>query len=414
MRRLLACLMAVPLVTTACAHASSRTTMVLGALYPTSGPQAAGGTEEERGVRLAVEWADGHGGVRSRRVRLETVDAPRPEAVPSAMRELERRGARVVVGSHGSAVSAVAADVATREGMVLWETGAVGQTTDYVKGGRNFFRLAPMGANLGQAAISFVRDQLLPRLSARPRLWFGVAYVDDSYGRAVASGATREIRRRGLPLAGSFAYDAHRADFAAVAHEIGAAHVDVLFVSAYIDDGVALRRAVVDAHVPLVASIGTSSSYCMPAFGARLGPAAVGLFASDKPDGPDVNPAALTPEARRALAWAQARYQARWHDAMSAAALSGFSNTYGLLVHVLPGAASDTPGAVARAALATKLPVGALANGGGIDLEPPGAPNAGENRNAAGVIWEWIGPGQRAVVWPQAFATHPVVPLPLQ
>ena len=35
------------------------------------------------------------------------------------------------------------------------------------------------------------------------------------------------------------------------------------------------------------------------------------------------------------------------------------------------------------------------------------------NRAASGVIWEWVGPGTRAVVWPPAFATHPIVTLPL-
>ena len=52
-----------------------------------------------------------------------------------------------------------------------------------------------------------------------------------------------------------------------------------------------------------------------------------------------------------------------------------------------------------------------LANGGGLDLAPPGAPDEGENRRAAGVIWEWVAPGERAVVWPALFATHTIEPL---
>ena len=68
---------------------------------------------------------------------------------------------------------------------------------------------------------------------------------------------------------------------------------------------------------------------------------------------------------------------------------------------------------MARAALSVKLPVGTLANGGGMDLAPPGDAQAGENRSAASVIWEWVAPGQRAVVWPPAFATHPIAVLPL-
>jgi hypothetical protein len=61
----------------------------------------------------------------------------------------------------------------------------------------------------------------------------------------------------------------------ALIHRVAQSHPDVLFVAAYLDDGVAIRRAMVAARLPLVANIGTSSSYCMPAFGNRLGAQAV-------------------------------------------------------------------------------------------------------------------------------------------
>jgi branched-chain amino acid transport system substrate-binding protein len=241
-----------------------------------------------------------------------------------------------------------------------------------------------------------------------------VAYVDDPYGRAVADGAVAEAQSSGQALAGAFAYDAGDVDYAALAGRIAAVRPDVLFVSAYLDDGVALRRAVLDAKIPLLANIGTSSSYCMPAFGAQLGPDAVGLFASDKPDAADVRPDALAPKARPLLAWAASRFRTLYHEAMSAPALSGFSNGLALVAHVLPAARSAAPPDVAAAALATKLAKGSLPNGGGLDLAPPGAPDAGENRAAASVIWEWVAPGQRAVVWPPAFATAAVSALPLR
>ena len=98
---------------------------------------------------------------------------------------------------------------------------------------------------------------------------------------------------------------------------------------------------------------------------------------------------------------------------MSAFALSGFSGAYALLVHVLPAARELSPSEVAAAAARVKLVEGTLANGGGLDLAPAGAADAGENRAASGVIWEWVGPGQRAVVWPPTFATHPIAVLPL-
>jgi ABC-type branched-subunit amino acid transport system substrate-binding protein len=214
-------------------------------------------------------------------------------------------------------------------------------------------------------------------------------------------------------LAGRYAYDAHTADFGSVAGQIAASRPDVLFVAAYIDDGVALRQALDAARVQLAVSIGTSSSFCMPAFGERLGPQAVGVFASDKPDADVVRPDALRAEGRDTLAWASGRYRARYHEAMSAPALAGFADASALLGHVLPAATGTSTDAVAAAALRVKLPAGTLANGSGLDLAPPGGPVAGDNRDAASVIWEWVAPGQREVVWPPAFATKPIAfPVP--
>lgn len=385
----------------------------VGAMYPTSGPQGLGGQEEARGARLAADWANAHGGVHGRSISLVTADAPGPDKVASAMASIRRRGASVIVGTHGSEMSAVAATIAARNSLLMWETGAVGDLSGagLVGAGRSFLRLAPMGGNLGRTAIAFMQDEWAPAAKAPSGLRYSVAYVNDPYGHSVGAGAVAEIKGRGLTLAGEFPYDVTTTDFNQLAERIAAAKTDVLFVSAYLDDGVALRHAMVAAHVPLLASIGTSSSYCHPAFGQRLGLDAVGLFASDKPDAAHVNPAALAPEGRAALAWAAKRYQARYHEEMSAPALSGFSNAFALFVHVLPRARSMSPSDVAKAALTTKLPVGTLANGGGLDLSPPGAPDAGDNQRAAGVVWEWVAPGQRAVVWPPGFATHPLVPL---
>ena len=133
--------------------------------------------------------------------------------------------------------------------------------------------------------------------------------MDDVYGHAVADGARAELRDRGLEASADVAYDPRRYDPAKVVAEVAAARPDVLFVVAYLEDGVALRREQVRQHLPLLASIGTSSSYCMPEFGALLGRDAVGLFASDKPDTHGINPSGLAPDARALLDRADAAYQ---------------------------------------------------------------------------------------------------------
>ena len=84
-------------------------------------------------------------------------------------------------------------------------------------------------------------------------------------------------------------------------------------------------------RLPLITNIGTSSSYCMPAFGNRLGRQAVGLFASDKLDGEYVNKAGLTASGRALLHQARSAYEDRFDAEMSAAALVGVLRGLGAL-----------------------------------------------------------------------------------
>ena len=406
--------LAVVLVTAGCTADPDADAITLGAIYPTSGLQGPGGAEEANGVRVAVDLANERGGVRGRKLRLDLVDVDRGDAAASAMAGLQRRGVDVVLGSYGSTISAPAAAAAERSGMVMWETGAVGQIGADAGAGESFFRMAPMGAGLGRAAVAFVRDQLSELLGAPEPMRYAVAYVDDAYGRSVGLGAAEEARDSGQALVGTFPYSVRGLDADALVRSIAEVKPDVLFVSAYLEDGIALRKATVSQGLALKASIGTSSSYCMPSFAAALGPAAVGLFASDKPDAREINVDALGPAARDVLAWGRQRYRERHGADMSPAALSGFANAWALVGHVLPSATTTEAAAVAKAARDVKLDLGTLPNGAGLDLAGPGADDAGENRRAVSVIWQWVDSRTQAVVWPPPFATQALQAIPIQ
>jgi branched-chain amino acid transport system substrate-binding protein len=413
-KRLSIVAVALLLIAAGCTAADDSDALTLGAIYPISGLQGPGGLEEANGVRLAVELANQRGGVQGRPVRLELLDVDRGDAAPRALDRLQRKGVDVVLGTYGSTISAPAAAAAQRSGMVLWETGAVGLIGSDAGAGESFFRLAPMGASLGRAAVAFVRDRLSSTLGATGPLRYAVAYVDDAYGRSVGLGAAEEARASGQELVGTFPYSIRGLDAEALVREIATTKPDVLFVSAYLDDGIALRKAQVSQGLGLKASIGTSSSYCMPSFAHALGPAAVGLFASDKPDGREVRLEALQPEAREILAWGRDRYRERHGEDMTPAALSGFANAWALVGHVLPASSGMSPAEVAAAARSVKLAGGTLPNGAGLDLAGPGVDDAGENRRAVSVIWQWVDSTTQAVVWPPAFATRPLQAIPIQ
>ena len=403
--------MAGSLLAAGCSWSSSsnaHSPLVVGAVYPISGSQGLGGVEEYRGVRLAVDFVNAGGGVGGRSVALRPIDVPVADAAPAAIARLHRQGIGIVLGSYGSTISMPAAYAAARRGMLFWETGAVGLMSSLGRG-RLVFRVAPSGLKLGGAAMNFLVHRLAPRLHRTPQqLRIGVTYANDAYGTEVARGAMRRIRALGLPIVARVPYDPRTLSARSVVHRLARAHPNVVFVSAYIDDGVAIRREIVREHVPLLANIGTSSSYCMPAFGKRLGRAAVGVFASDKPAAEYINPSGLQPSARALLERAAHAYDRRYHAEMSAPALAGFSAAWALFRDVMPRAASVTPEGVAAAARHADLPAGSLPNGSGLRFGRAGTMQAGWNLRAASVIWEWLRVDHEAVVWPPRLATAQV------
>jgi branched-chain amino acid transport system substrate-binding protein len=407
-KRLTAAMLALVALSSSCS--SGREELVVGAVYPTGGGQGMGGIEEFRGVQLAADLVNREGGVRGRPIRLALEPADSVDGAPDAVQRAVDAGASVVVGSYGSTISAPAAEAASRLDAVFWETGAVGEVGEGAAPGSRFFRAVGAGESLGQAAVEFIRDRRLSGAEGREAR-YSVTYVDDSYGRAVAFGARDEIEGSGLTLAGVFPYRLDDVDYLRLADDVRRARTDVLVVVAYLVDGVNLRRALVSENVPLLATIGTSSSYCHPEFGRLLGEDALGLFASDKPDAGYVDASKLAPAAGRALRWARTEYRRRYDDEMSSAALSGFGSAWGLFHHVLPSARDLSSDGIADAARGLRLPVGSLPSGSGLRFGPPGDERAGQNVNAVSVIWEWVSVNTRAIVWPPSFATSPIVPI---
>ena len=407
MRRVFALVLATAFVA-AGACTSREEPLRIGAVYPLSGTQGPGGIDEFRGVRVAAELVNSDGGIDGRPVELVPIDVPAGDAAPAAIERLDEEGVRFVLGSYGSTISAPAAAAAATRGLLFWETGAVGEMSGE-GAGRLVFRVAPSGAVLGRNAMAFVADEYGPAMGIdASELRYAVTLVDDAYGRAVAQGALDELAVRDYTLASQIAYDPRDVDMSALVRELAASEPDVLFVSAYLDDAVAMRREMVAQGLDVLVGIGTSSSYCMPEFGNALGAEAVGLFASDKPDSDSVNAEGLRAEGRALLERAEAAYADRFGGSMSAAALAGFSGAWALLHHALPAATALTPEAVANAANAIDLPDGSLPNGSGLRFGSPGSDTAGANLLAASVVWQWQAPGENAVVWPARYATSPI------
>src|SRR5688572_9637198 len=148
------------LVGVACSQGAAGDEVVVGAVYPTGGSQAPGGVEEYRGLELAADYVNDHGGIGGRSIRVELAQADTADAVPAALASLADQGIHVVAGSYGSTLSIELANLAEQRDVVVWETGAVGELGMAAVPGERFFRFAPTGASLGAAAIGFILERV--------------------------------------------------------------------------------------------------------------------------------------------------------------------------------------------------------------------------------------------------------------
>jgi branched-chain amino acid transport system substrate-binding protein len=389
--------------------ASENHDVVLGAIYPLSGPQAAGGREELAGVRAALEVARAHGDLKTP-VRLQVVDATTPQAATAAVDELVTDyRVPAIFGTYGSTLSAAAAARAEELKTVYWETGAV---ADPITAQRHYvFRTVATGSSLGRMAVSYTHDVLIPTMKlASPRVV--IVRVNDIYGRSVGGGEESLAHDLGIHVVDVIEYDPRVYDPQAIATRIASDRPDYLWDVSYLDDGVGIWQALLSEGVSLKGAIGTSSAFCMPAFSERLGKGSIGVYAADKPDG-EISPAALSPAGKALLAQARSAYGAAGGSDMTIPAVAGFVGGWTLFENVLSHVSGSlTPDSIRAAALNVDVPVGDSINGGGVRFGGAGSLDEGQNTRAAAVVGQWQAVGDMKIVFPPAYATGAPVGLP--
>src|SRR5712692_4028695 len=396
------------LVAAACgeSHAKPSNELVLGAIYPLSGSQGAGGNEELAGVKAALQLAESSGALKVP-VRLDVVDANTPQAAAAAVDHLVRDDhVPAILGTYGSTLSAAAAARAEGLKTVYWETGAV---ADPITVQRHYvFRTVATGGALGRMAVTFTHDVLIPASGMRtPRV--AIVHVDDIYGQSVGGGELELARQLGINVVDDISYHPNGFNPDDLARRLAADRIEFLWDVSYLDDGVALWQAILRDHVALKAAVGTSSAFCMPDFALRLGAQAVGVFAADKPD-ESISTAALSPAGRDLLARARAAYQG---GTMQIPSIAGFVGGWTLLHDVLGKLNGDvTPDSIRATALQVDVPVGDSINGGGVKFGAAGSLDEGQNTRAAAVVGQWQAVGVMRVVFPAPYATAQPISMP--
>ncbi len=308
-----------------------------------------------------------------------------------------------ILGTYGSTLSAAASARAEELKTVYWETGAV---ADPITAQRRYvFRTVATGSSLGRMAVTFSHDVLMPAMNlTAPRAV--VVRVNDIYGRSVGGGEEALAKTMGIQVVDVIEYDPNAFVPDVIAARIAADHVDFLWDVSYLNDGVAIWQAVLRQHVALKAAIGTSSAFCMPAFGQLLGAGSVGVYAADKPDA-DISMTALSPAGQALIAKAHRVYgQQNGGAPMDIPAVAGFVGGWTFFSGVLPRLSGVVNAETIRtAALGVDVPIGDSINGGGVKFGAAGSLDEGQNTRAAAVIGQWQAVGMMKIVYPATYAT---------
>ena len=411
-RRLWLLPVAILVALTSMASTPAPPTLRLGALFPLTGPLAPLAQQEFLGVQIAQQMVNSQGGVDGRQIELDTRVLDYPQQAPAAVASLAADHVPAILGTYSSSLSIPASQAASNAGITYWEAGAVAdQVTG--RGLPGVYRIGANGTTLGSNSANFAAAELAPRLGkTAQQLRIVVVYEDDAYGSSVANAAIATAHNNGSQVVDVIPYNPYVPDWHTVFAKLGTDQADVIVLASYILDGAAFRESMLAAHLHVGALIGSTMAECYPDFGDILGKDAVGVFASDRPDG-WVNYDLLSQPARSATDTFNDIWKAKTGTAPTEEGLAGFTAAWALFHDVLPRAHSFTSLDINAAADSTVEPTGSLPNGGGIRFSLSGA-DRGQNLDAIGVIWQWQAPYHETTVWPPAYAWGPIklVPLP--
>lgn len=233
-----------------------------GALFPFSGPQALQGDESFRGLELAAEERNAAGGILARPIRLLKADAvDATQAIVEMRRLLGPERATAVFGTHASALSVAASQIAELQGVPYIEMGA---TADAIteRGFRTLFRTSPRIADFAAATLEAVNDVLARALAVEPQaMRVSILAEDQADAQALATAQDAALRAAGVVPAERLPYPARTLDFVPLLQRLRAANTDILLHCGQPGDIAPLFRAMQDATWRPRMLIGTGGGY---------------------------------------------------------------------------------------------------------------------------------------------------------
>jgi len=396
--------------------AAAQDAIKIGVLQPMTGVATKNGTENFTAMSIARDMINERGGVNGHKIELLLADIPTPTAaVSETERLITKDGVRITLGSGVSQLAIPVSQAAEKHGVVHWETaGAADIITK--RGFKHTFQVGPSGRRYAEAAVDVTVEELSKKLGKSPGdLRVALLWENRAFGKSVGDAIRPYAKEKGLNLVFDEGYDQTATDMTPIVQRLKDVRLDAVLAISFPNDAVLFQRKAKELDFNTGAFVGVSAGYSNPDLRNSIGDMVLGILVSDF--AAKVNPKALNPAIVPVAEEFFRRYDQKMKRPPAGHASSAFAGTWALFTEVLSKAKTYEPTELREIALKLDLPIGYLANGGGIKFTnfdwPPDPKDAGQNLRSAIGVWQWQKSGNNQV-FPRNLATHDIemVPMP--
>ena len=265
--------------------------VVLGILYPMSGPNAQAGVDNKPVFEIATDIANGAldlpfpfyqrlkgmPGLKGARVRLVFVDHQGKPDIGQAEAErlITQDKAHALVGAWHSGVTATASQVAERHGIPFLnaESSSPGLTA---RGFKWFFRTSPHDGHFTQVMFDFFHDVQKKRGIRLKTL--GLTYEDTTFGTDSGKVQKELARKYGFEVGLDIQYRARATSLTSEVQRLKAANPDVWMPTSYQTDAILFVRTAKELDYNPKMIVAQDAGHISPDFVAAVGKDAEGTM----------------------------------------------------------------------------------------------------------------------------------------
>jgi branched-chain amino acid transport system substrate-binding protein len=264
--------------------------VVIGALYPMTGPNAQVGNDAKAAMETAAEIVNGRhdipmllgkgggldrlGGARVRLIFADHQGDPQ-KARAEAERLITQEHVVALIGSYQSATAATISQVADRYEVPYLSADNSSPSLNQ-RGLKWFFRTSPHDIMFTQAMFDFFRD--IGAKTGRKVKSVVLFHEDTIFGTDSANAQKQMAEAAGIKVTADIRYRGNSPSLSAEVQQIKVADADVIMPSSYTSDAILLMRGLHDVGYTPKAVMAQSAGFAEQAFIDAVGPLAEGVM----------------------------------------------------------------------------------------------------------------------------------------